>query len=92
MCLAVPGRIIECRGDEALVDFQGNRLGISRILTPDAAPGDWVLVHAGFSICTIDKHDALETWSYLQQVSAAETDEPVDDLASRSVPKLEGAP
>ena len=92
MCLAIPGRIIECRGDEALVDFHGNRLEISKIMTPDAAPGDWVLVHAGFSICTIDEHDALETWSYLRQVSAFETDEPVSDLSGQSVPKLGGTP
>ncbi len=68
MCLAVPGRIIECHADEALVDFQGNRLRISTLLTPEAAIGDWVLVHAGFAISTIDEKDALETWDYLRVI------------------------
>lgn len=67
MCLAVPGKILECNGVDALVDFQGNRLRISRVLTPEAGCGDWVLVHAGFAISTIEEQDALETWEYLRQ-------------------------
>ena len=70
MCLAVPGKVIECAGDDALVDFQGNRLKVSRVLTPEAQAGDWVLVHAGFAISTIEERDALETWSYLEQCQA----------------------
>ncbi|QDV90592.1 Hydrogenase isoenzymes formation protein HypC [Phycisphaerae bacterium RAS2] len=65
MCLAVPGKMIECDGSNAVVDMQGNRVRIVRVLTPDARPGDWVLVHAGFSISTMDETTALETWDYL---------------------------
>jgi hydrogenase expression/formation protein HypC len=65
MCLAVPGKMIECDGSNAVVDMQGNRVRIVRVLTPDARPGDWVLVHAGFSISTMDEATALETWDYL---------------------------
>ena len=68
MCLAVPGKILECAEDDAVVDFQGNRLKISKVLTPEAGPGDWVLVHAGFAISMIDEGAALETWSYLEQM------------------------
>lgn len=67
MCLAVPGRILECGESDALVDFQGNRMKISKVLTPEANSGDWVLVHAGFAISTIDESEALETWGYLRQ-------------------------
>lgn len=67
MCLAVPGKILERRGDEALVDMQGNRLTVSMVLTPEATEADWVLVHAGFAIATLDEKDALETWDYLRQ-------------------------
>ena len=66
MCLAVPARIIECSGEEATVDLQGNRLKISTILTPERKVGDWVLVHAGFAIAELDEADARETWSYLR--------------------------
>ena len=67
MCLAVPGRILECGESQALVDLQGNRLNVSIMLTPDVAPGDWVLIHAGFTLTAISEDDALETWDYLRQ-------------------------
>ena len=70
MCLAVPGKLIECNDDLATVDLQGNRLRISRLLIPEARPGDWVLVHAGFGIAQIDEKDALETWSYLDSTGS----------------------
>lgn len=67
MCLAVPARIIECETDDALVDMQGNRVWVSRVLTPEANIGTWVLVHAGFAISTIDEKEAATTWDYLRQ-------------------------
>ena len=67
MCLAVPGKVVERRDDEAVVDLQGNRLNVSAVLTPEVAIGDWVLVHAGFAITQLDEAEALETWDYLQQ-------------------------
>jgi hydrogenase expression/formation protein HypC len=67
MCLAVPARIVECNGDEAVVDLQGNTLRVSRVLTPEAGTGDWVLVHAGFALTQLDEAEARETWDYLQQ-------------------------
>jgi len=74
MCLAVPGKIIECDDAEALVDLQGNRLRISKVLTPEAGVGQWVLVHAGFAITLLDERDALETWDYLRAAYAANSD------------------
>jgi hydrogenase expression/formation protein HypC len=78
MCLAVPGRIIECRDDEITVDMQGNRVKASRLLTPEAGVGDWVLVHAGFAISQLDEADALQTWDYLRQALGEELDEQLD--------------
>ena len=72
MCLAVPGKILSVNeGDQPMgrigvVDFQGNRAETSLVLTPEASVGDWVLVHAGFALQTLDEADALETWKYLQ--------------------------
>lgn len=72
MCLAVPGKLVECDGDSAIVDLQGNRLAISKVLTPTARPGQWVLVHAGFAISEIDERDALDTWDYLREAGTFE--------------------
>jgi hydrogenase expression/formation protein HypC len=66
MCLAVPGRIIASEDDAALVDFCGNRVRVSTVLTPAACVGDWVLVHAGFAISEISEQAALENWDCLR--------------------------
>ena len=66
MCLAVPAKIIQREGDEAVVDLQGNTLRISTTLTPEVTLGDWVLIHAGFSITRLDEAEARETWDYLR--------------------------
>jgi hydrogenase expression/formation protein HypC len=41
-------------------------------MTPDVAVGDWVLVHAGFSISKLDEAEARETWEYLRAADVAE--------------------
>ena len=83
MCLAVPAKVIESNGDEAVVDLQGNRLKISRVLTPDADIGDWVLVHAGFAISQIDEDEAKQTWEYLKEIDAINA-EALDDAGGES--------
>lgn len=67
MCLAVPGKVVECNGDDAIVDLQGNLLNVSKILTPEVGVGGWVLIHAGFAIAQLEEKEARETWEYLRQ-------------------------
>jgi hydrogenase expression/formation protein HypC len=71
MCLAVPARIVEKSGDDAVADLHGNRVTISTVLTPDVALGDWVLVHAGFAIQRLDAVAAAETFAILQEAQVA---------------------
>ena len=84
MCLAVPGRIVEILGDGggdagvgpvATVDFQGSRVDVSLAMAPQAAAGQWVLVHAGFAIAVLDEDEARQTWEYLQAGGAGEMPE-----------------
>ena len=44
-------------------------------LTPDAAVGDYVLVHAGFAIEVIDAEQARETIEILRDLEELEADE-----------------
>jgi hydrogenase expression/formation protein HypC len=78
MCLAVPAAVVEMNDDEAIVDLQGNRLTISTVLTPGVSVGQWVLVHAGFSIATVDEQDAMETWNYLKEIDPLDIEEESD--------------
>ena len=85
MCLAVPGKIIERHGDDAVVDLQGNRLKISTALTPGVEIGSWVLVHAGFAITQLTAAEARETLDYLREA--------LGDLpGSEAYPELSGTP
>lgn len=68
MCLAVPGKVIRKAGDEAEVDLQGNRLSVSTLLAPEVREGDWVLIHAGFVIQTLDEQSAKETFALLSEL------------------------
>jgi len=73
MCLAVPARIVALEDSTATVDLHGNRISISTLLTPEAALGDWVLIHAGFAIQTLDPETATETFAILRDVATAES-------------------
>jgi hydrogenase expression/formation protein HypC len=41
-------------------------------ICPDAAVGDYVLIHAGFAIQKLDEKEALETLHLLRQMSEIE--------------------
>jgi hydrogenase expression/formation protein HypC len=66
MCLALPGKIVSVISEdgglpEADVSFEGVCKRVCIACTPDAAPGDYVLVHAGLAICRIDENAAKRT-------------------------------
>jgi hydrogenase expression/formation protein HypC len=65
MCLAVPARIIELNGDDAVADAIGNHIQIKTTLVPGAKLGDIVLIHAGFAIAVVDEEEAQKTWQLL---------------------------
>jgi hydrogenase expression/formation protein HypC len=73
MCLAVPGRLISIEGDDPLlrsgkVDFSGAVKVVNLAYVPEAHVGDFVLVHVGFAISTIDEAEAKVVFEYLQKM------------------------
>jgi hydrogenase expression/formation protein HypC len=78
MCLAVPARIVEIQGDNAIVDALGNRFRAKTTLLPDAKLGSLVLVHAGFAISLVNEEEARKTWQLIEQINDfVETDKKV---------------
>jgi len=74
MCLAVPGKIIQIDNADGLmtdgkVDFAGIVKDVCLAYVPEAKVGDYVIVHAGFAIKTIDRDEADEVFEYLRQFS-----------------------
>jgi hydrogenase expression/formation protein HypC len=73
MCLAVPGQLLSIEGDDDLtrqgrVAFGGIVKQVNLAYVPEAAVGDYVLVHAGFAITVVDTAEALRTLAYLAEV------------------------
>lgn len=69
MCVAIPSRIVEIRDAMAMVDVVGAKRKVSILLLPDAKPGDYVIVHAGFAIKGIDEEEAIETLHILREIA-----------------------
>jgi hydrogenase expression/formation protein HypC len=67
MCLAIPAQILSVRGSSAELDMAGNRLSADISMVPDAVPGDFVMVHAGFAIQKYDETEALATLDILRE-------------------------
>ncbi len=61
MCLAVPAKIIDRVDMLATVEISGVTRKVSLMLLPEAKVGDFVLIHAGFAIQTIDEEEAAKT-------------------------------
>ena len=69
MCLAVPLRLIEINGNDAVGEAMGMRRSLRVDFIPEPKIGDYVMVHAGFAIERLEEAQALEdleTWEELQ--------------------------
>jgi hydrogenase expression/formation protein HypC len=70
MCLAVPIRVVELLEEQMAVGEQlGVQLEFSTALLDEVKLGDYVLVHTGIAIETLDEGEANETiaiWNELQ--------------------------
>lgn len=68
MCKAVPARIIQIIGDDAIVDAMGNQWSIKTTLCPNVQCGDLVLVHSNYAIAGIDEEKAKEVWPLIAEL------------------------
>ena len=80
MCLAVPMRILSIDDGTATIESGGLTQRASLTLVPEAAIGDFVLVHAGFAITVLDADEAAEREQLFAELLAAE-----EDLGAESV-------
>ncbi len=74
MCLAIPGKLIEI-----IIHPSGIKMGKANFggivkqvcleYTPEAKVDDYVLVHVGFALSTIDEAEAARTYDLLKEMS-----------------------
>lgn len=67
MCLAVPMKVIEKKGDMGEVEVGGVKREVGLMLLDDVAVGDWVIIHAGIAISKINQAEAEETLKLLKE-------------------------
>jgi hydrogenase expression/formation protein HypC len=73
MCLAIPGQIQTITNAESLmrtgrVSFAGIIKDVNLAYVPEAEIGDYVMVHVGFAISTVDEDEAAKVFEYLDQM------------------------
>lgn len=69
MCLAVPMRVENIEGSEAIVELGGVKKQINLGLLDDVRVGEYVIVHAGFAIQKVDEKEAKETIEVLKEMA-----------------------
>lgn len=69
MCLAIPGKILDVKGNKAVADFKGIEREVRLDpLDSDVNPGDYILNHAGFAIKKIPEVEAKKTLKLFDEV------------------------
>ncbi len=72
MCLAIPGKVVETFQRDGLhmarVQFGGIVREACLEYVPDAAVGEYVLVHVGFAISRVDEAEAARTYQLLEEL------------------------
>lgn len=82
MCLAIPARVLEVNGDEALIEVQGVRHAANLALLENVQVGDYVLLHAGFALHKWTAEEAREQEALLQEVFNSMEQTPQPDAAA----------
>ncbi len=75
MCLGIPGKVTSVQNNPmgltmGTVEFGGVAREVCLAYTPEARPGDWVIVHAGFAISLLDEEEAQLTLQTLAELAA----------------------
>jgi len=88
VCLGIPGKIIDAYESHGLrmakVQFGGVVREACLQYLPEAAAGDYVVVHVGFAISKLDEEEAARTYRLLEEMGQlSELDNPrLEDKSS----------
>ncbi len=71
MCLAIPVRVAALLGDQWVeIEVGGIRSRVSTALIDDVAPGDYLIVHAGFAITRLNVEEAEKSLALFDEIAA----------------------
>jgi hydrogenase expression/formation protein HypC len=76
MCLGVPGKIITIYESDGLrmgrIDFGGTQREACLAYVPEAAVGDYTVIHVGFAISLLSEEEANATLETLREIANLE--------------------
>jgi hydrogenase expression/formation protein HypC len=91
VCLAIPGRVLDIQNLNDLrrgrVQFGGIVRDVRLDFVPEAAVGDYVMVHVGFAISQVDEREAERSYELLQSMGVL-----AEELGGEEDPALEDHP
>ncbi|HAJ14671.1 HypC/HybG/HupF family hydrogenase formation chaperone [Sharpea azabuensis] len=68
MCVGISAKVIQMKGNVAIVDATGAKRSVSAELLDDLKPGDYVMVHAGAAIAKITDDDENESKNLMEEL------------------------
>jgi hydrogenase expression/formation protein HypC len=68
MCIAIPAKVVDVKGDIGKVDFGGGLEKDVNLMLVDVKKGDYVIVHAGCAIQVLDEEEAKKTLAYFEEL------------------------
>ena len=71
LCLAFPAKVIDIKDLMATVELSGVKRDVSLMLLPETKLGDYVLVHAGFAMQTVQKQDVDDMLALFDEMDGA---------------------
>lgn len=71
MCLAMPAQITEIKEKQmAIVNIGGIEKEISTVLIEDVKVGDYVIIHVGYALTTLNEMEAKKTLQLFSEMAA----------------------
>jgi hydrogenase expression/formation protein HypC len=91
VCLAIPGQVVEMVDEQnrlAKVEVAGVRrtvnVGLLDVDGTAVEPGEWVLIHVGFTLSRVDEDEAQATLGLLEQMGA-EYEQDLEELKTSAI-------
>lgn len=76
MCVAIPARVVELRGSNAVVERYGERLEVSLLLLPEeVAVGDYLILQArAYAVTKVAAEEADEIYRLFEEFAGVVRD------------------
>jgi hydrogenase expression/formation protein HypC len=69
MCLAIPMKLINIKGNKGEVELSGVKKEISLALLKEVEIGDYLIIHAGFAIEKLNEEEAKKTLAIWEEIA-----------------------